>query len=254
MTLSQHTALLSHHSDFIHPAIPTPKIHHHDFHHEHFNEIQLKLATIHPFRSQRLIYRQFASPDNDAFFDRVCGDALSFLAPCPSLPKPNDLAYYQSIREYLAKNTLLWVVMYRAREGAVADATQTITDLAMLEPVGMMFLKAAGSDVAYHQNTELGIDIAAEFQGQGYGTEAINWVLDWAFDQANQHRVELMALGWNPRAVALYERIGFRKEGIKRECLYKDGKWWDEYGMGILKIEHAELKKQRVDKTDKTPQ
>lgn len=96
--------------------------------------------------------------------------------------------------------------------------------------------------MVHHRGSELGIDIKREYQGQGYGTEAIRWALDWAFYSVGLHRVELTVLGWNPRAARLYESIGFPEEGRRRECLYRDGRWWDEMHMGLLHREWDELK------------
>jgi RimJ/RimL family protein N-acetyltransferase len=106
-----------------------------------------------------------------------------------------------------------------------------------LERIGTLFLKSSSPDMLHHRCSELGIDIKREYQGQGYGTEAIRWVLDWAFNSAGLHRVELNVLGWNPRAARIYEILGFREEGRRRDCLFRDGRWWDEVHMGLLRGE-----------------
>ena len=116
--------------------------------------------------------------------------------------------------------------------------------MSSLEPIGMLFLTRADPDRAHHRCSELGMDIKREFQGRGYGTETVQWTLDWAFRSAGLHRVELSVLGWNEGAKRLYERIGFREEGRKRESLWKDGGWWDEVQMGMLAMEW-ELIRQR---------
>ncbi|PMD41105.1 acyl-CoA N-acyltransferase, partial [Hyaloscypha variabilis F] len=61
-------------------------------------------------------------------------------------------------------------------------------------------------------------------QGKGYGTEAINWALDWAFRVAGMHCVRLWCFSFNKGALRLYERIGFVREGIERESYYHDFK------------------------------
>ena len=42
---------------------------------------------------------------------------------------------------------------------------------------------------AHHRSCQLGITISSEYQGEGYGTETINWALDWAFRVAGMHCV-----------------------------------------------------------------
>ena len=60
------------------------------------------------------------------------------------------------------------------------------------------------------------------YRGRGYGTEAIQLILGLAFDGLALHRVELDVLSINARAKSLYENLGFRVEGRKRDA-YRDG-------------------------------
>lgn len=85
---------------------------------------------------------------------------------------------------------------------------------------------------------ELGITIGdREYHGRGYGSEAITLLLDYAFRHHNAHRVWLTVNGDNERAIAAYERCGFREEGRLREHVWSDGEYVDFVYMGILKDE-----------------
>ncbi|WP_240633327.1 GNAT family N-acetyltransferase [Paenibacillus montanisoli] len=59
---------------------------------------------------------------------------------------------------------------------------------------------------------------------KGYGAEALNLVLRFAFHELNLHRVQLTVFGYNTSAIALYEKVGFQKEGAYREFIDRDGK------------------------------
>jgi RimJ/RimL family protein N-acetyltransferase len=74
-------------------------------------------------------------------------------------------------------------------------------------------------------------------QGRGYGTEAMQLALQFAFNELNLHRVQLMVFSYNDRAIALYEKSGFKREGVQREFLRRDGKRHDAYIYGILRAE-----------------
>jgi RimJ/RimL family protein N-acetyltransferase len=76
-----------------------------------------------------------------------------------------------------------------------------------------------------------------ELWGRGYGTEAMNLALQFAFTELNLRRVTLTVFEYNPRAVRSYEKAGFRHEGRKRLALCREGKRWDEIHMGILREE-----------------
>ncbi|KQY41976.1 GNAT family N-acetyltransferase [Cellulomonas sp. Root137] len=75
------------------------------------------------------------------------------------------------------------------------------------------------------------------YRGRGYGTEAIQLMLGLAFDGLGLHRVELDVLSINARAKSLYENLGFRIEGRKRDA-YRDGEGWcDGIVMALLEDE-----------------
>lgn len=81
----------------------------------------------------------------------------------------------------------------------------------------------------------LGITIGEpDCWGQGYGTEAIELLLDWAFDELGLHRVELCVYATNARGIACYEKLGFVHEGAKREAMLENGAHVDEVQMGLL--------------------
>jgi RimJ/RimL family protein N-acetyltransferase len=80
------------------------------------------------------------------------------------------------------------------------------------------------------------------YRGRGYGTEAIELVLGLAFDGIGLHRVELDVLTINARAYSLYETIGFRVEGRRRDA-YRDGDGWcDAVVMAMLEDEYRALR------------
>ncbi|KAJ2994124.1 hypothetical protein NUW58_g1636 [Xylaria curta] len=92
----------------------------------------------------------------------------------------------------------------------------------------------------HHGSSSLSLMIVSKHQRKGYGQEAIAWALDWAFDFARLHRVEMACYGWNPGAKRLYSRIGFREEGVKREAIWFMGGWHDMHDMAILEHEWRE--------------
>ncbi|KAI0467168.1 acyl-CoA N-acyltransferase [Xylaria cf. heliscus] len=104
-------------------------------------------------------------------------------------------------------------------------------------PIGFVSLSKPEERHIQHGNTFLSLAIAKKCQGKGYGTEAAAWALDWAFDFARMHRVEIFCYGWNLGAKRLYERIGFCEEGVKREAVWFMGGWHDMHEMAILEHE-----------------
>lgn len=70
-----------------------------------------------------------------------------------------------------------------------------------------------------HRHVEIGYELARAAWGQGLAAEAARAVLAFAFERMQVHRVEAETLAENLRSVRLLERMGFRREGTRRECV-----------------------------------
>jgi RimJ/RimL family protein N-acetyltransferase len=82
----------------------------------------------------------------------------------------------------------------------------------------------------------LGMGMLPAYRGRGYGRKLIETTLH-AAQLAGFRRVELAVHADNPRAIALYERIGFVREGIKRRATCIDGRFGDAIMMAITELE-----------------
>lgn len=76
-----------------------------------------------------------------------------------------------------------------------------------------------------------------ETWGKGYGTDAMNLMLRYAFTELNLQRVTLIVFEYNARAIRSYEKVGFVLEGRTRGSILRDGKRWDFLWMGVLREE-----------------
>jgi len=70
--------------------------------------------------------------------------------------------------------------------------------------------------------------------GQGYGTEAAQLALAFAFHELNLYRVTVTVFSYNERSIALFEKLGFQREGVFREFLRRDGRRYDMLLYGLL--------------------
>jgi RimJ/RimL family protein N-acetyltransferase len=61
--------------------------------------------------------------------------------------------------------------------------------------------------------------------------------LDFGFNELNFYRIQLNVISYNDVAINLYESIGFKKEGIYRNFILRDGKRYDMYLYGMLREE-----------------
>ena len=65
------------------------------------------------------------------------------------------------------------------------------------------------------------------FRNKGFGTNALQLMLRYAFCELNLNRVGLDVIEYNKRAIRAYEKVGFQQEGRMREAVNRDGKSYD---------------------------
>ncbi|MFV0393915.1 MAG: GNAT family N-acetyltransferase [Coprobacillaceae bacterium] len=91
---------------------------------------------------------------------------------------------------------------------------------------------------------ELGYVFNRNYWGQGYATESVLALLDYAFNQLQARRIKALCNPENKASWTLLQRLGMRREGhfIKNVYFNKDINneplWQDTYQYAILKEEY----------------
>lgn len=73
-----------------------------------------------------------------------------------------------------------------------------------------------------------------EYWGKGYGTDAMKVLMDFIFNKMNIRKIRLSTFSFNMRARKSYEKCGFEVEGILKDEIFKDGKYYDEIIMSVF--------------------
>ncbi|MHB7935741.1 GNAT family N-acetyltransferase [Staphylococcus haemolyticus] len=86
-----------------------------------------------------------------------------------------------------------------------------------------------------NRNSELFIYIGdEEYWGKGYGTQALELIIKFAFNNLNLHMLYLEVFSYNKNATKTYERLGFKQDGILRQSKFQDGKYYDKIIMSKI--------------------
>ena len=80
---------------------------------------------------------------------------------------------------------------------------------------------------------QIGIGDPADWQ-RGYGGDALNLILRFAFSEMNLFRITARIPEYNLGALALFHKAGFSEEVRRREAIRRDGRCWDDIHMGLL--------------------
>jgi ribosomal-protein-alanine N-acetyltransferase len=170
----------------------------------------------------RLVLRDLRPEDAPDVF-RFRSDAEEQYFNSEPLRAPAEaLALIEELRaDYAARRGIQWAVTL-AGEGRV---------------VGLMGFNAWERG---HRRADLGYDLARPLWGRGYGREAVAAIVRFGFERMALNRIEAFTIADNVRSVRLLERLGFRREGLRRELtLEADGRFHDGTIYGLLRREYA---------------
>jgi RimJ/RimL family protein N-acetyltransferase len=86
----------------------------------------------------------------------------------------------------------------------------------------------------------IGYAIEPSEHGKGYGTEALQLMVDYLFLAKEVHRVQADTDPENKVSQHILEKVGFKNEGVSRKSSFVRGQWRDEYHYCILREEWKE--------------
>jgi RimJ/RimL family protein N-acetyltransferase len=73
--------------------------------------------------------------------------------------------------------------------------------------------------------------------GRGYGTDAVNCIVDFGFGELRLERIYLQVFDYNPRAQRSYQKAGFQTDATLRHARFHHGAHHDVHVMSILRSE-----------------
>lgn len=103
-------------------------------------------------------------------------------------------------------------------------------DEAKPAPVGVCGLTSISH---LHRTSEFSLYVAPEAQGRGLGTNALKLLLAHGFNNLGLNVIWGETFAGNP-AARIFEKLGFVKEGTRRQLYWKDGRQIDAHLYSIL--------------------
>jgi len=101
------------------------------------------------------------------------------------------------------------------------------------------------SEIDYRNGTchFSGIKIDPDRSGKGLGTEAVLKSMKYVFEELRMERCMALCLENNSASVRMFEKAGFKKEGLMRRNIYKNGKHSNQWLLSIIREDYTEIKK-----------
>ncbi|KOO48567.1 acetyltransferase [Priestia koreensis] len=91
------------------------------------------------------------------------------------------------------------------------------------------------------ENCEVGYNIGFNWWNQGYGSEALHAIVEFAFRFMNIHKISATHNIDNPASGRIMLKVGMKREGIIRHMIRKNNQYKDCGIYGILQQEYLEM-------------
>jgi len=86
-----------------------------------------------------------------------------------------------------------------------------------------------------------GLSVYQGHQGKGYATEALRILLRYGFWEQRYEKCNSACADVNAASIALHERAGFVREGVRRRVLFINGQYHDDILWGMTREEYDAL-------------
>lgn len=127
-------------------------------------------------------------------------------------------------------------------QGWLNDADQKVWRITLKDTREFIGLIAMKFKAARFRSAEISYKIDVAYWGKGLATEAVEVLLQYAFDNLQLHRVEAGCAIDNVGSARVLEKVGMQREGCKRKVLPIRGNWIDGFTYAILEEDYKQQK------------
>lgn len=155
--------------------------------------------------------------------------------------EPGDMP---ALSEVFSQPRVIWgtlatpLISTEQRHKRFADTPASVARLVAViegQPIGAASLHREERHRRSHA-ASLGMAVHDAYAGRGAGSALMAAIVDLADRWWNVTRLELDVYADNARAIALYERFGFEREGLLRAYAWRDGEYVDSLAMARLRL------------------
>ncbi len=170
--------------------------------------------------TRRLVLRPLRSSDAEAVFAfKSDPEVTRHYGQEPHRTLEETRAWIQRREaDYARRSTLFWAFAAKGQDRAIG--------------AGCLW----NFDASFH-TAEVGYELHPSYWNQGFMTEAVSAIVDYAFRDLGFHRLEANPFADNDASVKLLVKLGFKEEGRLRERHFFRGRFLDQLYFGILRQE-----------------
>lgn len=133
------------------------------------------------------------------------------------------LVTFEESREQTPEDWKKWLMKYLAQ-----DQSNLFVAQEGKKPIGMVACRREILERLEHTGTVVSLGVLPDYRGRGTGEALMVRLINWAKLKGKIRRLQLEVFSDNQEAVALYQKLGFKKEGVKKKyARRKDGRYQD---------------------------
>jgi ribosomal-protein-alanine N-acetyltransferase len=182
-------------------------------------------STFPTLTTLRLILREVTLRDAEDFFKFASDPEGQKYDSDPPLREISEaVKVIEETRErFASKQAINWGVCFKEDDRTIGN-------------IGLYFWGKA------YYKTDLGYTVARPYWRQGIASEAIRALMQFGFETLGLHRINVDTRMDNLASVRLMQKLGFRHEGVRRECIRNEDGTYQSWGLfGMLEDEYRAL-------------
>ncbi len=186
-----------------------------------------KKVTLRPFEEKdyEIMYEILNEPDLKKLTGSVTSDEEANAAPLPE-EREKILQWYMTRNEQ--NNRLDLAIVYGESDQVMGEVVFNEYD----EECNNVSFRVLLSEASCNK---------------GVGTEAISMFIQYGMEELELHKIHLEVYSFNPRAERVYQKVGFKLEGIKREEFIYNQEYIDVKIYGMLRADYFDKKNGKID-------
>ena len=167
---------------------------------------------------EKVALRAIEEKDSAMFLELINDPETEKMIGCLSFPV-SSIEQEQWIKEQSNNKTNLRCVVVEKANQDKGLGTVILSDIDYRNGVAQIHIKM----------------LKGEGRGKGYGTDAVRAIVGYAFKELRLNCIYAVVLQYNTISQKLFERCGFKKEGLLRERVFKNGEHLDVISYSLLK-------------------
>jgi len=87
-----------------------------------------------------------------------------------------------------------------------------------------------------NKNAKIAIIIGKiDLHSKGIGSESMNLLLDYGFNQLKLHRIEAEIIEYNTNSIKFFQKFNFQLETNLRQAIWRKHRWWNIQKYSLIK-------------------